>query len=65
MNVMKNDMLQSHARVDRSIIESVQEVKETIASNVNLKRVSNRSFGLPDLWNIRRRSRYAADLVRR
>jgi hypothetical protein len=65
MNVMKNDMLQTHARVDRSILENVQEVKETIASNVNLKRVSNRRFGLPDLWNIRRNSKYASALVRR
>jgi hypothetical protein len=62
---MKNDMLQTSARVDRSILENVQEVKETIASNVDLKKLSNRSFGLPDLWNIRRRSRYASALLRR
>jgi hypothetical protein len=65
MNVMKSDMLQTSARVDRSILENVKEVKETIASNVDLKKVSNRSFGLPDLWNIRRKSKYAAALVRR
>jgi hypothetical protein len=64
MNVMKNDMLQTSARVDRSILENVKEVKETLASNVDLK-VSNRSFGLLDLWNIRRRAKYAAVLVRK
>jgi hypothetical protein len=64
MNVMKSDMLQTSAHVDRFILENVKEVKETIASNVDLK-VSNRSFGLLDLWNIRRRAKYASALLRK
>lgn len=62
---MKSDMLQTSARVDRSILENVMEVKETIASGVELKKISNRRFGLPDLWNIRRNSKYASALLRR
>ena len=58
-------MLQSSALVDRSILENVKEVKETLASGVDLKKMQTRSFGLPDLWNIRRNSRYASVIVRK
>jgi hypothetical protein len=38
----------------------ITEVKETVATDVVFSKPRNTSFGALQLWNIRRKSRYAA-----
>lgn len=59
---MKNDVMHASAHVDRFIIENVKEVKETLAQ-LEVKRA--KSFGVSDLWNIRRKSRRASAMFQR
>ena len=49
---------------DETFMRLVTEVKETIA-NVDFPDPARRSFGLIDMWNIRRNARSATRLVRR
>ena len=62
---MNNDLLQISAQVDPAILRNLHEVKETIASPAALKKAGIRTFGLHDLWNIRRKSVSAAARLRR
>lgn len=62
---MKNDVLHPAARVDRFILQNVQEVKETLAPGVSFKKNQPKSFGVPDMWNIRRNARYATERIRK
>jgi hypothetical protein len=58
---MKSDVMPSI--VEKSIINAIVEVKETIATDVTRAK-KNRSFGAADLWNIRRNAKSASLLVR-
>lgn len=49
--------------VDQSIVANHKEVKETIA--VHLGRHSVRSFGIQDMWNIRRNAKLATARIRK
>ena len=60
---MNNDVMHASAQVDRFIIENVKEVKETLAQ-LEVK-AKSKSFGVSDLWNIRRRSRSASAMLQR
>lgn len=60
---MKSDLAPSI--VEQSIINNIVEVKETVAKGIRLANTSPRSFGLIDLWNIRRNARLASATVRR
>ena len=57
---MSNDVMHASAQVDRFILETVKEVKETVASGIEVKKYSARTFGIHDLWNIRRNAKYAS-----
>ncbi|MFI5188201.1 MAG: hypothetical protein ACHQF0_15830 [Chitinophagales bacterium] len=48
---------------DETFAELVTEVKETIA-NVEFREPARRSFGLIDMWNIRRNARSATGLIK-
>lgn len=48
---------------EETFMELVTEVKETVAI-VDFPEPARRSFGLIDMWNIRRNSRSASSLVR-
>ena len=52
---MKSEMLSTI--VEKSILNEIVEVKETIASGIKLAKPNRRSFGVVDLWNIRRKAR--------
>ena len=58
---MKSDVMPSI--VEKSIINSIVEVKETLATGINRNK-KNRSFGTADLWNIRRNAKYASARMR-
>ena len=65
---MKNDVMPSFVQMGTEELQQLTaEVKETIATNVELGKTKtvSRSFGIVDLWNIRRNARSASGLMRR
>jgi hypothetical protein len=66
--VMKHDVVQSIVQMEPSILRQlVTEVKETVATGVNLGgfKESTPSFGIVDMWNVRRNSRHARNYRRK
>ena len=62
---MKLDVKPSFLKVEKETLEQlVTEVKETIAV-VDLHKKGKRSFGLIDIWNIRRSGKSASGMMRR
>jgi ethanolamine utilization microcompartment shell protein EutL len=49
---------------EETFMRLVAEVKETVATDIELPK-KNRSFGLVDLWNIRRNARSASSRLKR
>ncbi len=49
---------------DETFMQLVAEVKETVAI-VDLRQPQKRSFGLVDLWNIRRNAKSASSRLKR
>jgi len=59
---MNSDAVQSIVQMEPRILQQlVTEVKETVATGIEYpkKRVSKNSFGIVDLWNIRKNGRHA------
>ena len=57
---MKSDVMHSRVQMEPTLFKQlVNEVRETVATDVEFKTKSKRSFGVISLWNIRRNSRYA------
>ena len=58
---MKSDVMPSIVKMEPEVLRNlVEEVKETVAKNIQLPpKVSRPGFGIVDLWNIRRNSRSA------
>ena len=62
---MKNDVMPSIVQMEpRQLRALVKEVKETVAKNVQLHRETKPSFGIVDLWNIRRNAKTALSRFR-
>ncbi|HEV8506756.1 MAG TPA: hypothetical protein VGQ53_15200 [Chitinophagaceae bacterium] len=62
---MKLDVKPSFVKMEKgSLDQLVTEVKETIAV-VDLHKKSKGSFGLIDIWNIRRNGKSASGMMRR
>ena len=59
---MKSDVMPSI--VEKSILNSIVEVKETLATGLNREKKSRRSFGTTDLWNISRNGKSGASMER-
>ena len=59
---MKSDVMPSI--VEKSILNAIVEVKETLATGLSGEKKNRRSFGAVDIWNIRRRARTASSMVR-
>lgn len=58
---MNSDVMHSKVQMEPAILKSlITEVKETVATEVVIAKPRNRSFGAVGLWNMRRKSRYAA-----
>jgi hypothetical protein len=67
---MKHDVVQSIVQMEPEILMNlVREVQETVATGVDLQlrdsQQANPSFGILDLWNIRRNSRHAGSFRRK
>jgi hypothetical protein len=57
---MKSDVMPSIVQMEPEVLMNlVKEVKETVATNVVLTKKQKPSFGVNDLWNIRRNTRTA------
>jgi hypothetical protein len=62
---MKNDVMPSIVQMEPEVLRNlVKEVKETVAKNIHLPKTSRPSFGIVDLWNIRRNARSAISRFR-
>ena len=63
---MKNDVMPSIVRMEQELLEKlVVEVKETIATGIVMPNASMRSFGIVDMWNIRKQRRYTGSYLRK
>ncbi|GAB2814708.1 hypothetical protein GCM10027043_13570 [Ferruginibacter profundus] len=49
----------------KDLKELLKETKETIAVDVRIDGNNNRSFGVVDLWNVQKRQRTTASMMRR
>lgn len=57
---MKSDLVHSIVQMDGNILKQlVTEVKETVATDVDMPGARKSSFGRLKLWDMRRRSRFA------
>ena len=57
---MKSDVMQSIVLMEPKVLRQlVTEVKETVAMDVEFAKQNNSSFGVVDLWNIRKNKRSA------
>ncbi|MBL7697747.1 MAG: hypothetical protein JNK79_06295 [Chitinophagaceae bacterium] len=61
---MKNDVVHASAHVDRFILDNLMQVKETIA-RIEVKKSKEKRFGTTDLWNIRRKAKFASSTFNR
>jgi hypothetical protein len=63
---MTNDVMPSIVQMDaEELQELVAEVKETVASVIQLPKPKEKSFGPLDMWSIRRNFKSATDLMKR
>ena len=62
---MKNDVMPSIVQMEPEVLKNlVKEVKETVAMNIQLPESDKPSFGIVDLWNIRRNAKTAMSRFR-
>ena len=60
---MKTDVTPSVIKMDKDELKKlVTEVKETVASVIDLNEMDNKTFSHVDMWNIRKGFRSANDL---
>jgi hypothetical protein len=63
---MKSDVMPSIVQMDKEELQHLTaEVKETVATGIQLPEEKKKSFGVVDMWNIRRNARSTSDLLRR
>ena len=63
---MKNDVMPSIIQMDAEELQQLTaEVKETVATGIQLPKAKEKSFGIVDMWNIRRTAKSASSMLRR
>jgi hypothetical protein len=65
---MNSNVMPSILKMGKEELEqllSTADVKETIATEINMAQNQNRAFGIVDLWNIQRNMRSASKLSKR
>ncbi len=63
---MKSDVMPSLIQMDKEeLLKLVTEVKETVATVIELPEAKKKTFGHLDMWHIRRNFRSAGDMLRR
>ncbi len=62
---MKSDVMPSIVQMEYGVLkELLTEVKETLATDVKLHEPKKKTFGIVDLWNIRRNNKTASRLYK-
>lgn len=61
-NVMSSVIIQMDAE---ELQKLVTEVKETVATVIQLPNANKKTFGPVDMWNIRKNAKSASDMLRR
>ena len=63
---MKSDLLPSVVQMEAEVLRNlVNEVKETVATDLRSTGNTRANFGVVDLWNIQRNRKSAQRMVRR
>lgn len=63
---MKIDLRPSIVQMEPDVLNNlVKEVKETLATNIKLPEVKQRSLTIADMWNIRRNAKTATSRFNR
>ena len=63
---MNSDVMPSVVQMDADVLKNLlTEVKETVATVIQLPEEKKNSFGVVDMWKIRRNARSASSLMRR
>ena len=63
---MKSDVMPSIVQMDPEVLKNlVREVKETVATNQPGDKTTKPSFGIADLWNIRRNAKSCSSFIGR
>ena len=58
---MKNEVMPSIVQMEYGVLENLlTEVKETLATDIEMPETTKSSFGIVDLWNIRKNARSAS-----
>lgn len=62
---MKSDVMPSIVKMEYGVLQDLlKEVKETLATDIKLPEPKKKTFGIVDLWNIRRNNKTANRLYR-
>ena len=62
---MKNDVMPSIVQMEYGVLETLlTEVKETLATDIKMPDKQRTSFGIVDLWKIRRNVRSARSMFK-
>ncbi|MFC0776192.1 hypothetical protein [Terrimonas alba] len=62
---MKSDVMPSLIQMEYGVLkELLTEVKETVATDVKLPEPKKKTFGIVDLWSIRRNNKTASRLYK-
>ena len=63
---MKSDVMPSIVQMEPRVLRQLTaEVKETVATDVDLAKHNKSSFGILDLWNLRRNRRSTGGRIRK
>ena len=63
---MNSDVMPSRVQMEDNLLKQlVEEVKETVATGIEMPETTKTSFGVVDLWNIQKSIRNASTLMRR
>ena len=63
---MMNDVMPSIVQMEAEELQKlVTEVRETVATMIKLPETKEKTFGLLDMWSIRRNFKSANDLMKR
>lgn len=62
---MKTDVMPSIVQMEAEVLKSlVKEVKETVATGIDMPVASERKFSAVDMWNIQRNAKSAVSRFR-
>lgn len=62
---MKSDVMPSIVQMEYGVLKTLlEEVKETLATDIKMPEPAKPSFGIVNLWNIRRNAKSASSMFK-